>query len=52
LYRFGKRFDSSASYSKYPSFVGIVKHDSIPSFSSKYDMNENIPNGIEILLNK
>jgi len=42
--RFGKRSDSSAIYSKYPSFLEIVKHNSIPSFSSEYDMNENIPN--------
>ncbi len=55
LYRFGKRSDSATSYSNHPSFVALVDHDSIPSFSSESDMdhmlNENIPNGILSLLN-
>jgi hypothetical protein len=47
LYRFGKRSGSATSYSNHPSFVALVDHDSIPSFSSESDMlNENIPNGI------
>jgi len=45
--RFGKRFDSSAAYSQHP-FVGIVKHNAVPSYPSEYDMghilNANIPN--------
>ena len=43
-----------SSYSEDPSFLATLKRNSVPSFSSEYDMdhilNGYIPNGINIII--